>query len=231
MPKETYYFQHDYTAGNNPKIRAMLCEYNAWGYGTYWYIVELLHQNDEHRLPLKKYIYSAIAHQMSTNVEQVINFIKDCIDEYELFHSDGVFFYSDRVNKNMEKRSEISEKRSLAGQKSAEIRLQNSTSVEQNSTKERKLKETPKERRDFVAPSLEEIKTYFDEKGYSETAALKAFEYYSARNWHNSKGYEVKSWKSTMVNVWFVPENLKSAPIVDIRTNVIDHRKNADSWR
>lgn len=236
MPKETYYFPHDYTAGNNPKIRAMLCTYSAWGYGTYWYIIELLHQNDDHKLPLKKYIYSAIAQQMSTNVEQVLKFISDCIEEYELFQSEGGFFFSERVNKNIEKRLEISEKRSLSGKKSAELRKeqstnveQMSTSVQQNPTKEKKRKETTIKSSIATVPLLSEVILYFDEKGYSEQSAKKAFEYYTNLNWHNKNGNPIINWKNSMLNNWFKPDNLKITSSTNIRP--IDHKKNAEGWK
>lgn len=115
MAKDTYYFAHDYTASSNPKISAMINDYKAEGYGLYWHIIELLHQNEDHRLQMKKHIYSAIAKQMLTSVEQVLKFIKDCVEEYELLYLEDGFFYSDRVNKNLEKRAEISQKRSFAG--------------------------------------------------------------------------------------------------------------------
>jgi len=67
-------------------------------------------------------------------------------------------------------------------------------------TKKRKAKK-------FIPPTLEDVKAYFAEKGYSDMAAERAFNYYEAAGWHDSTGKPVKSWKQKMVGVWFKPEN------------------------
>lgn len=145
--KDTYYFSHDYNPTSDPKIQALIGEHGAVGYGLYWRIVEMLHEEETHKLPCKKYIYLALAKQMSTSVEQVEIIVKCCIELCELFVSDNELFWSERVLRNIEKRTEISNKRSEAGKKSAELRKistsveQVPTSVQQNPTKERKVKE------------------------------------------------------------------------------------------
>lgn len=146
MTKE--YFAHDYDASNDPKIVAMVSVHKAAGYGLYWHINELLHKTNGHKIPLKKYMYLAIAKQMETSVEFVEKFIIDCIEQFELYEMDGTCFYSERVLRNMTTRAELSEKRSMAGQKSVISRQistsveQELTSVQQNSAKGNKLKET-----------------------------------------------------------------------------------------
>lgn len=155
MAKETFYFSHDYEPLSDPKLAALVGEFAAAGYGLYWRIVEMLHQESEHKLPHKKYIYSALAQQMLTSVEQVEAVIKYAIEVCELFESDDEFFWSNRVYRNLDKRAEIREKRSKAGKISAEKRKKatnveqvltrvehNPTPVEHNSTKERKGKES-----------------------------------------------------------------------------------------
>ena len=145
--KETYYFSHDYNPTNDPKIICLIGNYGGLGYGVFWRIIEMLHQEEENKLPLKEYIYEAIAKQMLTSAEQIKAIIDDCLDKYELFSADEEFFWSDRVIRNIEKRQEISEKRSLAGKKSIEAKQlktnvkQVLTSVKQVLTKERKGKE------------------------------------------------------------------------------------------
>ena len=152
--KDTYYFSHDYNPTSDPKIQALIGEHGAVGYGLYWRIVEMLHEEGTHKLPCKKYIYLALAKQMSLDVDTVELVIKCCIELCELFNSDGIMFWSERVLRNIGKRNEISTKRSEAGKRSAELRKslasdeqnstnveQVSTSVQQNSTKERKVKE------------------------------------------------------------------------------------------
>lgn len=152
--KDTYFFSHDYNPTSDPKIQALIGEHGAVGYGLYWRIVEMLHEEATHKLPCKKYIYLALAKQMSLDVDTVELVINCCIELCELFNSDGIMFWSERVLRNIGKRNEISTKRSEAGKRSAELRKssasaeQNPTSVEQvptsvqqNSTKESKVKE------------------------------------------------------------------------------------------
>ena len=144
--KDTFYFSHDYNQTSDPKIQALIGEHGAVGYGLYWRIVEMLHEEETHKLPCKKYIYLALAKQMSTSVEQVEMIVKCCVELCELFVSDNELFWSERVLRNIGKRTEISNKRSEAGKKSAELRKistsvgQVSTSVQQNPTKESKGK-------------------------------------------------------------------------------------------
>ena len=144
--KDTFYFSHDYNPTSDPKIQALIGEHGAVGYGLYWRIVEMLHEEETHKLPCKKYIYLALAKQMSTSVEQVEAIVKCCVGLCELFVSDDELFWSERVLRNIGKRTEISNKRSEAGKKSAELRKtltsvqQVSASVQQNPTKERKGK-------------------------------------------------------------------------------------------
>lgn len=154
MAKE--YFQHDYYSRNSLQMKALLKDYKAAGYGIFWAIVEVLHESKENRLPMKTYVYNGIAEQIGAKTELVERLIIDCIEKYDLFSKDeNCNFYSQRVEKNLNKRNEILEKRSAAGKKSAEMKAlkaaeivdsstsvqHNSTHVEQNSTKFNKGKE------------------------------------------------------------------------------------------
>lgn len=59
----------------------------------------------------------------------------------------------------------------------------------------------------FVPPTLEEVREFFKEKGYSEMSAEKAWQYYDVAEWKDSKGSQVKNWKQKMMGVWFKDEN------------------------
>lgn len=115
MSKEAFYFPHDYEAIGDPKLQALVGEFGAVGYGVFWRIIEMLHSDQDHKLPLKQYIFIAIAKQMLTSAEQIEAIIKQNIEVYELFNSDGQYFWSDRVNRNFELRAQLSEKRAIAG--------------------------------------------------------------------------------------------------------------------
>lgn len=63
-------------------------------------------------------------------------------------------------------------------------------------------------------PTLQEVKEYFRENGYSTDVAEEAFQYYQAslednpnlRYWRDSRGNKVRSWKMKMRAVWFKDE-------------------------
>ena len=133
MSKDTFYFSHDYNARNDIKIQALLVEHGAAGYGVYWVIVEILHEETARELKLSNLTYVAIARQASTSVEQVKAIVECCL-EYGLFTEDDGCFFSKRVIGNIEKRMDISEKRAKAGRISAKKRRK-ATSAEQNSTR------------------------------------------------------------------------------------------------
>jgi len=152
MKKDAYYFAHDYNTTNDPKIQSFLGIYGATGYGVFWRIIEMLHEDQNHKLPLKKYIFNAIGFQLKADPDLVLEMVEYLTDECEIFKTENQYFWSERVLNNVQKRVDISEKRSLAGKRSAELRQQKSTSVEQKPTKEIKQKEIKqKEKIDFDA--------------------------------------------------------------------------------
>jgi hypothetical protein len=63
--------------------------------------------------------------------------------------------------------------------------------------------------KETIEPTIEEVKAYFNEKGYSSDAAVRAYEYYSVNNWKDKSGKKVQNWKQKMIAVWFKPENKK----------------------
>lgn len=120
MSKEAYYFSHDANARNDPKILAMRSDYGIEGYGMYWVIIEMLREQEGFKLPLKKYIWSAIAMQVDANALQIDareyakKFVESCINDFDLFEADGEFFWSNSLIKRMDQKNKISEKRRAA---------------------------------------------------------------------------------------------------------------------
>ena len=209
MKRDTYYFSHDYEPTADPKIQALIGEFGGEGYGIYWRIVEMLHSDKSHKLPLKKYVFLAIAKQMLTNAEQIEAILNYCIDPCELLKSDGEFLWSERVLRNISERAKLSEIRAIAGRAGA-IAKQNS--AKPGKGKERKGKEIVEEgetrsEKKFNPPKLEEVKAYFRENGYREDTAERAFKGYDVAGWIDSKGKKILNWKQKMIQVWFKDEN------------------------
>jgi hypothetical protein len=101
---------------------------------------------------------------------------------------------------------ETSEKRRNAANKrwsnASALQVQSkSNAIREEEKREEKI------RKRFVPPTLLEVKEYFKEKGYTESSAIKAFEYYESNSWKDSQGNKVKSWKQKMIGVWFKDEN------------------------
>lgn len=64
----------------------------------------------------------------------------------------------------------------------------------------------------FVAPDLMQVIEYFVDNGYIAEVGKKAFNYYNAANWKDSKGKAIINWKQKMVGVWFKDENKIKKP-------------------
>jgi len=149
MKNKDYYFRHDYNPTNDPKIICLLGNYGGLGYGIFWRIVEMLHQEKDYKLPLKKYIFEAIAKQMLTNAEQIETIIQECINTYELFATDSNFFWSNRVLDNINKQQEISNVRSLAGRAGAIAKQNQAKQAKERKGKERKYNTADKSAETF----------------------------------------------------------------------------------
>ena len=54
---------------------------------------------------------------------------------------------------------------------------------------------------------MQDVKSFFLEKGYRQDAAERAFEYYNTAQWKDSSGKQVKNWKQKMLAVWMKDEN------------------------
>jgi len=143
MKKETYYFSHDYSCINDPKIQALVGKYGAKGYGIFWRIVEMLHEDPEHKIYLKPYIFEAICSLFKEDVKEIKSIIDYSVNVCELFQKEDDYIFSQRVLDNLAKRDKIKEARSKAGKKSAIARAkQKTTIVKQSVTKESKIKES-----------------------------------------------------------------------------------------
>jgi len=165
LSKETFYFPHDYEPTSDPKIQALLGEFGGLGYGVYWRVIEMLHSDESHKLPLKDYIFIALAKQMLTSAEQIKAIITFAITQCELFISDRENVWSKRVNDNFLRRQQISEMRAKSGRLGAEKKW-SMASAKQNLAKhgkEKKKKEKEKkENKEIVFPDWLPKETFLE---------------------------------------------------------------------
>lgn len=113
--KETFYFQHDFNARNDPKLQSVLMDKGIAGIGIYWCIIEQLYEQGG-VLALSQ--CKSIAFALHVKVDEV----KSIIIDFGLFQNDGVNFWSDSVNARLTRRKEISERRRTAALRSWESR-------------------------------------------------------------------------------------------------------------
>lgn len=123
MAKEALYFSHDSNAHRDPKIIAMRAVYGAEGYGWFWMLIEMMRESDSYKLEMQsKYAFHAYALQLQCDSNAFASFVHDCIHEFNLFSSDGDFFWSESLLRRMQIKDEKSEK----AKKSAEARWKKS---------------------------------------------------------------------------------------------------------
>lgn len=97
----------------------------------------------------------------------------------------------DEVQENVHERLEI-EIRDI------DIEL-NSISTEKSNNKQNLAKNFKKKEKQFIAPTLDEVKKYIQEKNYTVDAQV-FFDYYQATEWHDVEGKKVKNWKGKIVS-------------------------------
>lgn len=101
-------FPHPTDPTQNPKIMGILARHGAAGYGVYWRIIEMLQIEEDGRLQLKKYLYEGIASQMKIFPEMVEVMISDFINEFELFATDGDYFWEETISKVTQTKKKVS---------------------------------------------------------------------------------------------------------------------------
>ncbi|MCL6459920.1 MAG: DUF4373 domain-containing protein [Gorillibacterium sp.] len=101
--KKAYFFSHDSNARHDPKILPMRGVYGPMGYGWYWILVEMMRDQEGYKLGMQgKYIWNAYAQELGCKSnEEAKAFIMDCINEFELFQTDGNHFWSSSLIRRM----------------------------------------------------------------------------------------------------------------------------------
>jgi hypothetical protein len=207
--KNTYFFSHDFGARNDPKLQNVLMECGCEGLGVFWCIVEQMYEQGGN-LPLVSCKSIAFALHVDCNV------VEHIVKDFYLFQNDGINFWSESINSRLNKRAEITDKRKKAAanrwksnndvqlhSKSNAIALQD-YAIKGNKRKEKEnnnIKEKEKEKGEnaqrFTPPSIDEVKNYISEKGY--TVDAEAFvSFYTSKNWFVGKN-KMKDWRAAIV--------------------------------
>ena len=115
--KDAYWFKHDSNARHDPAIILMRGKYKAEGYGLYWMFIEALREAEDYKIQ-RKHLPAFCLDFASDLVE---SFLDDCLNEYDLFKSDGWFFWSESLLRRMEKHENIKTIRAEAGRKGGKV--------------------------------------------------------------------------------------------------------------
>jgi len=204
MPKDTFYFSHDYNARNDEKIKMLIRKHGMIGYGVFWAIVEDLYNNAN----ALRTDYDGIAYDLRLHSD----IVKSVVNDFDLFQINGDYFGSSSVQARLDQRNE----KSLSARKSASYRWNKKeedanalqTLSEGNAKKERKGKEIKgKEINNTVPPlqefleyckkNLEQNKFIYTEYEYS----LKSkYETWVANGWKDGHNKQIKDWKGKIRN-------------------------------
>lgn len=109
MAKDVFYFTHDFGARNDPKLLAVSRRYGLAGIGLYWCVIEMLYEQGG---SLELNSLDSIGYQLHDD-DSIINSL---VNDFGLFETDGKMFWSESVNKRIDRRAEIARKRRQAAQ-------------------------------------------------------------------------------------------------------------------
>lgn len=106
MAKQQY-FSHDVNAFSDPKIVIMIEDWGVVSYAYWWMLVEDLASEENNTLPINNITFRYYAKKWNIEKDEVQRFIKSLIDDYELLATDdGLEFWSESLNKRIEKVSQ-----------------------------------------------------------------------------------------------------------------------------
>jgi hypothetical protein len=115
MPKESFYFSHDYNARNDDKILELRSEYGAEGYGIFWMIIETMAENEDGGVKATLLGGLSLGYGVpKSKLQEIINY---CLKIGLLFEEHGIYF-SKRLQNHKNFRKNLSE----FGKKGAEER-------------------------------------------------------------------------------------------------------------
>lgn len=124
------------------------------------------------------------------------------VDVLSKFQQDeNGLYYNERLESEIEKRSQFVDSRRVNGSKGG--RPSKPLGLPSAKPSGKATKKLPINRNEI---EIKDIIEYFLANGYNEIGAKKFFDYYSASNWIDSNGKEVKSWKQKAQGVWFKDE-------------------------
>lgn len=103
------YFSHDHNARHDRKIVALVNKYKSSGYGIFWAVNEMMHEEGG-ELELDEITYTALSKHLNEDIAHIQQVIQDCEAKFLLYRKIDNKLTSNRVIKNL---SEIEEKKQV----------------------------------------------------------------------------------------------------------------------
>lgn len=122
MKKDAYYFSHDANSQDDPKCMILIDQLGMEGYGIFWALIEKLRAEKDYKLPLST--IPAFAKRWGTSKEKV----ETVVNNYDLFKIKQNYFFSLRLKKSMDEKSE-------SAKRSASIRWNNANALQPHSNR------------------------------------------------------------------------------------------------
>lgn len=197
MAKDTFYFSHDFSSRNDPKLQELQMVHGMAGIGVFWCLVEMLHEQDGY-LMLSQCKSYAFALRVDCDL------IKSIVSDFALFQNDGERFWSESALERIQERKAKSKK----ARESANSRWGNAnalrTQSEGNAIKERKGNESKGETNVSLTPtakkstneSLEKLRNESDEAYMIRMEQLKKF--HEFQDWIKENAPRVGQMKKPM---------------------------------
>jgi len=209
------YFLHDSNSFNDEKISELYLRFGYEGLGIFYTLLEKLAYQEK---PIKTIVLKS-----QLNIGKRLEKCWLFMEEIQLISSNNGETFNKQLLNFSEKyniKKENNTKRISEWRKNQEIKenvthyesVSDTPKVNESKVNISKVKDKRKTKV-FIAPTIEEIKSYFKENGYTENSGSKAFNYYSVADWKDSKGNPVLNWKQKMQSVWFKDENKDKALI------------------
>ena len=203
-------------------------------YGLYWLLIEIMHESSDSKLTCN--LIDGIAYQINVDITFLKEFYNECIS-IELFVTDGVKYWSERVLRNKELLYEKRNLKSIAGKKGMENRWKNKEVItndnivitEDNKGNESKVKEIKEKeikvnKRKVVGTTLfvdSDVNTIekFEQSFIGTQYEIANFNYYFEviKNWSDSKGEKKKDWIATAKN--WMARDLTEGKLIDKNYN------------
>ena len=120
LRKDAFYFSHDANAQDDHKCMKLIDQLGMEGYGIFWALVERLRNENDYRLPIS--VCSIYAKRWGTSKEKV----EAVVNIYGLFKIEGDYFFSERLIRSMDYKSE-------KGKKAAAVRWGNASAMQVHS--------------------------------------------------------------------------------------------------